>query len=131
MNVFIKVIAGVLIALILGIVLEKPGKDLALLLTLTACAMVLIAAVNYLQPVMDFVQRLQTIGKLDSEILEILTKVVGIGLIAEITGLICTDAGNGALGKTLQVLAAVVILWMSIPILNQLLSLIETILGEI
>jgi len=131
MNVFIKVIAGVLIALILGIVLEKPGKDLALLLTLTACAMVLIAAVNYLQPVMDFVQRLQVIGKLDSEILEILTKVVGIGLIAEITGLICTDAGNGALGKTLQVLAAVVILWLSIPILNQLLSLIETILGEI
>ena len=131
MNVFIKVIAGVLIALILGIVLEKPGKDLALLLTLTACAMVLIAAVNYLQPVMDFVQRLQVIGKLDSEILESLTKVVGIGLIAEITGLICTDAGNGALGKTLQVLAAVVILWLSIPILNQLLSLIETILGEI
>lgn len=131
MNVFLKVIAGVLIALILGIVLEKPGKDLALLLVLVACTMVLIAAINYLQPVMEFVQRLQSIGKLDPEILEILTKVVGIGLIAEITALICTDAGNGALGKTLQILAAAVILWLSIPILNQLLSLIETILGEI
>ena len=131
MNVFLKVIAGVLIALILGIVLEKPGKDLALLLVLVACTMVLIAAINYLQPVMEFIQRLQSIGKLDPKILEILTKVVGIGLIAEITALICTDAGNGALGKTLQILAAAVILWLSIPILNQLLSLIETILGEI
>ena len=131
MNVFLKVIAGVLIALILGIVLEKPGKDLALLLVLVACTMVLIAAINYLRPVMEFIQRLQAVGKLDPEILEILTKVVGIGLIAEITALICTDAGNGALGKTLQILAAAVILWLSIPILNQLLSLIETILGEI
>ena len=131
MNVFLKVIAGVLIALVLSLVLDKQGKDISLLLILTVCTMVMLVIVNYLQPVLDFIKRLQIMGQLDPEILEILMKAVGIGLIAEITGLICVDAGNGALGKTLQMLAGAVIIWMSIPLLNQLLALIEKILGEV
>lgn len=131
MNVFLKVIAGVLIALVLSLVLDKQGKDISLLLILTVCTMVMLVIVNYLQPVLDFIKRLQIMGQLDPEILEILMKAVGIGLIAEITGLICVDAGNGALGKTLQMLAGAVIIWMSIPLLNQLLTLIEKILGEV
>ena len=131
MNVYLKVIAGILIALILGIVLDKQGKDISILLTLAVCAMVMLAVTNYLQPIMDFMKRLQNIGQLDSDVLQILIKAVGIGLIAEITNLICVDAGNGALGKTLQVLASAVIIWMSIPVFNQLLELIEKILGEV
>lgn len=131
MNVFVKTIAGILIALVLGIVLDKQGKDISLLLTLAVCSMVMLAVVNYLQPVIAFIRRLQTIGQLDSGILQILMKSVGIGLLAEITGHICSDAGNAALGKTLQVLATVVILWMSIPLLNQLIDLIGQILGEV
>ena len=127
MNVYLKVIAGILIALILGIVLDKQGKDISILLTLAVCAMVMLAVTNYLQPIMDFMKRLQNIGQLDSDVLQILIKAVGIGLIAEITNLICVDAGNGALGKTLQVLASAVIIWMSIPVFNQLLELIENV----
>lgn len=130
MNLFLKVIAGVLIALILGIVLDKQGKDISLLLTIAVCSMVMVAAVNYLQPIMDFVGRLKSVGQLDSNLVQILMKAVGIGLIAEITGLICTDAGNAALGKTLQILAAAVIIWLSIPLLNQLIEIIEQVLGE-
>lgn len=130
MNLFLKVIAGVLIALILCIVLDKQGKDISFLLTIAVCSMVMVAAVNYLQPILDFISRLQSIGQLDSNLVQILMKAVGIGLIAEIAGLICTDAGNAALGKTLQVLAAAVIIWLSIPLLNQLLEIIEQILGE-
>jgi len=130
MNMFLKAIAGTLIALVLGLVLNKQGKDISLLLTLAVCAMVMLAVMRYLSPVIEFIQRLQTIGQLDSGILQILIKAVGIGLLAEITAQICSDAGNAALGKTLQMLSTAVILWISIPLLNQLIDLLVQILGE-
>lgn len=131
MDIFLKASAGVFIAVILCLSLAKQGKDLSLLLTVVVCCGVVTAAVTYLQPVIDFLKRLQTIGQLDSEIFQTLLKAVGIGLLAEIMSLICTDAGNASLGKTLQILATAVILWMSIPMLNALLELIDTILGAV
>lgn len=131
MDIFIKAAAGVLIAVVLVLALSKQGKDISLLLTIAVCCMLVSAAITYLQPVTDFLGRLQSIGQLDSETLTILMKAVGIGLLAEITGLICTDAGNASLGKALQMLATAVILWMSIPLLNELIELIDKILGAI
>lgn len=131
MDIFIKAAAGILIAVVLILTLSKQGKDISLLLTIAVCSMVVSAAITYLQPVVDFLKRLQSIGQLDSETLTILMKAVGIGLLAEIIGLICTDAGNASLGKALQMLATAAILWMSIPLLNELIELIDKILGAI
>lgn len=131
MDILIKATAGVLIAVVLTLTLAKQGKDISLLLTIAVCCMVASAAITYLQPVVDFLKRLQSIGQLDSETLAILMKAVGIGLLAEITGLICADAGNASLGKVLQMLATAAILWMSIPLLNELIELIDNILGAI
>ena len=131
MNIFIKCAAGVLVAVVLILTLSKQGKDISLLLTIAVCCMVLCAAISCLQPVMDFLQRLQSIGKLDSEICTILLKAVGISLVSEIAGLICTDSGNASLGKALQVLATATILWISIPLLNELIELVDNILGAL
>lgn len=128
METFIKATAGILIALILCLILSKQGKDLSILLALAVCCMVLTAALTYLQPVLDFFDRLTAIGKLDTDLIGILLKAVGIGLLAEIAGLICADAGNSAMGKVLQIMAAALILALSVPIFTQLLELIETIL---
>lgn len=131
MDGFIKAIAGVLIATVLGLVLSRQGKDITALLTIAVCCMVITAAATYLRPVVEFFEKLESIGKLDSGMLTILLKAVGIGLLAEVTNLICADAGNAALGKTLQILASAVILWISIPLLTSLIDLVEEILGEI
>lgn len=131
MDIFLKAVAGVLIALVICIVLAKQGKDMSLLLSILVCCMVVTAAITYLQPVIDFFRRLQSIGNLDSEIVSILMKAVGIGFLAEITSLICSDAGSASLGKGLQILATCVILWISIPLFNELIELIENILGAV
>ena len=128
MDIFMKAAAGVLIALVLSLVLSRQGKDISVLLVLLVCCIVLTAAVTSLKPVVDFVQKLGTMGKLDGGLLKTLLKAVGIGLLAEIAGLICADAGNSAMGKSLQILASAVILGLSVPIFTQLLELIETIL---
>ena len=130
-ELFWKGAAGTLIAAVLGLTLAKQGKDVALLLSVLAGCMVLTAAMTYLAPVMDFFRRLQQAAQLDEALLGVLLKAVGISLVAQIAGLVCSDAGNAALGKALQILAAAAVLWISLPLLQELLGLIEKILGEV
>lgn len=128
MDAVLKVIFGALIAVILGLMLRQQGKDIALLLSTAVCCMVIAVGVNYLTPVVTFVQELHTSTGMDPEYLRILLKSVGIGLVAEIAGLICTDAGNAALAKTIQILATAVILWLALPLMQALLDLVRKIM---
>ena len=131
MTGFWQAIAAVLLTVVVGIALSKQGKDSQLLLTLAVCCMVLGVAMSYLSPVISFIQKLQSIGQLNSELLQILLKSVGIAMVGEIAGLICSDGGNAALGKSIQLLSGAVILWLSLPLLQQLLDLLQDILGEV
>lgn len=120
-----------LLAVILVLALGKQGKEAGLLLTLAVCCMLGVLALSYLEPVVALIRQLQDMADLDTQMLQILLKAVGIGIIGEIASLICSDAGNAALGKALQLLSAAVILWLSIPLVNALLELLEKILGEV
>ena len=131
MDSFWKWIAGGMLTVVLGIALGKQSKEISLVLSMTVCAMVLMAAATYLQPVMDFIKRLQALGQMDSRYGQILLKSVGIGLVSELAVLICNDAGNSALGKALQIAATVVVLWISLPLMEALLDLIESIMGAV
>lgn len=131
MTVFLQVVAGVIVAVVLGLALSKQGKDITLLLGIAVCCMALAAAASYLEPVIDFIRSLQALGGLNSDMLGIMLKAVGIGLIAEVAGLICADSGNGALGKTIQIVASAAVLWLSVPLMTALLELIQKIVGEV
>jgi len=128
MTGFFQIAVGVLIAVILGLAVSKQGKDMTLLLSMAVCCMVLVAAAGYLEPVLSFLESLQDLGKLDSGMTGTVLKTVGIALVAEIASVICTDAGNAAMGKTVQTLAAAVILWLSLPMMQALVELIQQIL---
>ena len=126
-----KACVGVLIALVLTQALGKGGQDIATLLTMAVCVMVCLTGLRYFQELTEFVQKLTGVGKLDGNLVEVLLKVTGIGMISEITALICTDSGNSSLGKSLQLLGSLVILWLSIPVFTIVLELIQTMLGEL
>lgn len=131
MTEFWKAAAMILIAVVLGLAVGKQEKDISVLLTMAVCCMTAMIAVSYLEPVLDFLWELESVGNIQKGFLGILLKAVGIALIAEVAGMICSDAGNGSLGKTLQMLGSVVILYLSMPIYNALLTLIREILGEL
>ena len=131
MDAFLRVCAFAMIAVILGLVLSNQRKDIALLLTLTACIMLGTLAISYLNPVFAFFKRLRDIGDLDNVLLSTMLKCVSTGFVGDVTSTVCNDAGNSAMGKLLQVLTTVLILGMSVPLFERLLSLIEEILGRI
>ena len=131
MDIFFKVTAGVLLAIILSMVLSKQGKDFSLLLVLCVCCMTAAVALSYFQEIFEFVRSLEQLGNLNHSIITILFKCVGIGILSEITVLICVDSGNGALGKVVQLLSTAIILWLCIPLFSQLLDLVKSILSNL
>lgn len=131
MDTILKCAAGVLIAAVLCLFLSKQGKDISLLLTIIVSGMVISTAVIYIEPTIDFIRQLQSIGKLDGSIVKILLKALGLCLIAEVCGMVCEDANNKALSKALNMLVTAAVLWMSLPLFTQLLELLEKILGSI
>ena len=131
MSIFLKATAGLLTALIFWIVLSKQSRDYSVLLTLAVCAMVVTISLGLLQPIIQFLQKLQSMVDLDNDLLSIVLKIVGIGLITELSTLICKDVGNESMGKSLQILSTATVLWLSIPVFEKLLSLLDKILGTI
>lgn len=129
MSVYFKSAAGVLAALIIMLCVSKYNKDISLIITLTVCAMVILSAMTFIKPVVDFMSKLQMIGNVDPELFSVVLKVVGIAITGEFSSLICKDAGNESMGKSLQLLTSCAALWMSIPVFERLLSLLDKVLS--
>ncbi len=131
MDEYFKTVAAVMLAIILVIILRNGSRGIGELLSLLVCGMVITISVGYIRPVLDFIKSVQSLGVLDSALLKILFKVVGISVTTEIAELICEDAGSSAMGKALQFLSTALITCLSIPMLTELLQLIEGVLSRI
>lgn len=128
MTEFLQAAGAVMITVVLVLALSKQGKETAVLLVIAVCCMLSAASVRYLEPVLTFLNHLEVLGDLNGDMLGILLKIVGIGLVSEIAAVVCADAGNASLGKMLQLLGNAVMLWLSIPVFNALLELIQRIM---
>ena len=129
MGEFLRWTAVVMAGVILSIVAGKQAKEMGLLLTLAVCVLVSLAALHFLDPVTEFLAELRRLGNLDSESVSIALKCAGIGVLSELMEMVCADAGEQAMGKAVQILSASAILWLSLPLLRGILSLIEGVLS--
>ena len=129
METYFKITAGILITMILCLFLPKQKMDISVLLCIAVCTMALTCVASYLDSLISLLTRLIALGNLPGELLQILFKVVGIGLISQIVSVVCIDAGNQSLAKTLQIVTSAVVLWLCIPLIEQIMILIENVLG--
>lgn len=131
MTKFMQAAALVLVAVVLILALKRQGNDFSILISIVVCVTVGAVAFGFLQPIIALCDRLQQIGDIDPDLLRILVKVIGIAFTGEIAGNICSDSGNTALSKALQLLATVVILYLSVPMFTALLDVVEEILSKV
>ena len=131
MTPFLQISGAVLLAVILVLALKSYCKEISTILAITVCCLTGLTALRYLQPVLEFLKKLEDLGGLDEVMIEILLKATGIGILSEIANLVCKDAGNESMGKALQLLGSAVILYLSLPVFNALIGLLQRILGEL
>ena len=129
MELYFKGAAGILLAAVLGLALQKQEKGLSAVLTAAVIAMAAVLMLHLLEPVLELLRQLEQVGNLRSDALELLLKAAGIGLTAEVAGLVCVDAGNAALAKMLRLLGTAAILCLSVPMFTALLECITEMVG--
>lgn len=129
MTVFVQAVGLALMGVILVLLIGRQSRDLSILLSLGICAGLLIAAAGYLGELVSFLTELRILGGLDQEFLSILLKCTGIGYLSEIAALICADAGENAMARALQILANAAVLFLSLPLMRQMLELLEEVLS--
>lgn len=128
---FIQTAASAMIGIILILTIRGKNGEIALLLSIACCCIALYGVVQILTPVRDFIEALMITSQIDTDLIKNLMKILGIGLIGEITSSVCADSGNTAIGKTVQLAATAMILYLSLPLFTALLELVERIMGNL
>ncbi|MCD8218352.1 MAG: stage III sporulation protein AD [Clostridiales bacterium] len=114
--------AGVILALLF----QQQRREYALYISLGTALLILGFSIEKLGAVMESIRQIQEYTGVDSSMIRILLKMIGITYVSEFATQICRDAGYGTLGKQIEMFAKLSIMAVSVPIL---LALIETVEG--
>lgn len=114
-----------LTAALLTLVVKKQSPELALVLTLCACALGAGWILSYVRPILTLAKSLAEQAELDGTLTAPLWKCLGLGLLTEISASVCDDAGQSALAKLVELGGGLLCLVVSLPLLQAVLALIQ------
>lgn len=113
---------------VLLVVVRTQTRELGVLLSLACGILLMILMGRFLDPILETTRRLNRLTGLSGELIGILLKAAGVSLLCEIACSICEDAGEAALSKGARICGSVTILYLSLPLLQSVLDLIEEML---
>ena len=119
-----QVTALCLVGALLAVVVRRGSPELALLLTMAAAAVVLLALAEPVRELMTFLIELGDRSGVSKELFVPLYKTVGIALVVKVGGELCRDAGESALASVVETAGAVCALLAALPLLRAVLSLL-------
>ena len=106
MERFLQAAALAMVAAVLAVVLQKQSKEISVLLVM-ACSAVILAL---------------------ADMVTILLKTAGVGLLAELAAAVCEDAGEGTLGKVARLCGSAAALYLALPLLTAVLDMLREML---
>ena len=131
METFWKAIAVIILTVILGVTLGKTEKDISVVLSVAACSIIMIIAMQYLEEVIAFLWQLSSKESEQIPSIKIILKITGVALVTELTTLVSSDAGNSSLGKAVDILGNAAILNLALPLFETFLTILQELMGLI
>ena len=114
------------VTLVLLVVLRQERPEMALLVSLAAGTIMLIAVLIALAPALTVLSDLAARARVERYYLDTVLRVVGIAYLADFGAQVCTDAGESALARKVELAGKVIIMVMAIPVIT---AVLEAILG--
>ena len=128
MELLIKGAAIGVVASVLGLVIKKNTPELAILLALSAAALILGLGLDLLGTVTDFFDQLLDKAGISSALFTPVLKCMGIGVLARIASDICKDAGNTTAASCVELVATISGVCVSIPLMRTVVEMLESFL---
>lgn len=129
MSSFLQLSALALITVVLVLVVQKHNHAIAFALAVAGCCVCGVLLCELASPVLDFLTQLAETAGIDDAMLSPLLKTVGIGLLTQFSADVCSDAGQNALAKIAQTGGTVLCICLSMPLLQAVLSLVQSMIG--
>ncbi len=118
-----------LCAAMLTTVLRAQRPELAVCLSLAAGALVVILILGQLAPLAAAVRRMLQRGDFSADWLEVVLKAAGVCLVTQLAADTCKDAGETALASKAELVGRILLLLMTVPLFEQILTLVTGVLN--
>ena len=129
MDTFVKISALTAVAVVFCVLLRDTQKPMSALLSIFVCVGIFWMGISFLKPIFEVFHKLRKLSGISDELTKPLMKVVGIGLLSNIMTGICADAGETALGKTLEMAGILISVHASLPLILSVSELVEKLIG--
>lgn len=129
MTAALQIMSLSVLCAVLCVLLRERAGALSMLLTMAVCIGAMAVLFRFFDPVLELAGRLRRLSGLGDTVTAPLLKVTGMGLLTQVAGGLCEDAGEKALSKTVELCGSVFAVYVSLPLMSAVIDLLETVLG--
>lgn len=115
-------------AALCGVVVRQKAPELAAVLTLTACVLLLWNTLPLLETIRDVLTELADLAELSPTILRPMLQTVGLAVVTRLASSLCRDAGEGSIAAFLEIAGAAAAVLVALPLLKMVLQLVLALL---
>ena len=126
--IVLKIIIIALIGCTSAMLLKQIKPEISVFVILATGILIIFQVLDYLTEILSVFYQLGEITGIDSNLFKIILKIIGIGYLIEFSSSLCVDSGMSSIASKIQFAGKVIILFVSLPIINSLISIIIQIL---
>lgn len=115
-------------AALCGVVVRQKAPELAAVLTLAACVLLLWNTLPLLETIRDVLTELADLAELSPTILRPMLQTVGLAVVTKLASSLCRDAGEGSIAAFLEIAGAAAAVLVALPLLKMVLQLVLALL---
>lgn len=121
----LKIVGFAIVATVLVIIIKEQKPEIAVVLTCASAILIMMYAMSKMSGIIDMLNKLVETSSINKEFLTIILKVTGIAYIVEFGKNVCIDAGQSAIATKLEMAGKVIIVVLSFPLINALLTIVS------
>ena len=120
----LKISALGIVTAVLAITIKRTHPEMALQLSIIAGLILFLFSIDYLREVVDFIRDFSERFSFAYESILLVIKIIGIAYVCEFTIQILKDAGESAIASKVELVAKLVVIVISLPLLTTFLDLV-------
>ena len=130
MNV-VQMVGFALTCSLLLVLVRRGSESLALLLAVGATGVMVTAIISQLPPILGALEALSVRAGVEMLYVRTVLRVIAVAYIVDLGAQLCSDVGEGALAKNLQLAGKVIILAIAVPIVVAVADVIISLLEQV
>ena len=128
MELIFKIIGIGLVTCIAVLILKPVRADFAMLVSIVGGLIILVMILSSLTSAISLISSIANRTGVNSQLLSLVFKIIGVGYLVEFSASLCADAGSGGLGDKILLGGKIIILVMALPIITSIVGIVMELL---